>query len=111
MFVLVFIFVSGCQGFYDQSQRELADKDILVKTAANHHRMISFRVGAFDGFYEGKEGTLSVETVDILGKLKQLGEVDPNSMTEYELGYSWGLQANMLEKLIKGLIEITRYLQ
>ena len=104
------IIMAGCQVLYEQAQREKVDNDILVKIAGIQHDMLSFRLGAFDGFYEGKEGTLTVETVAIRDKLKMLASVDPNTMTEYQLGYSWGLQANLLEKLIKASVEILRYL-
>lgn len=104
------IIMAGCQGMYEQAQREKVDKDILVKTAGIHHDMLSFRLGAFDGFYEGKEGTLNVETVAIRDKLKTLAPVDPNTMTEYQLGYSWGLQGNFIEKLTKSILKIMGYL-
>lgn len=101
--VVMCVLLSGCADFQKLADEE--DKIIVAarETAIRCHRNSSFRMGFIDGGLEDIELELPIVLAEAKEQLVQLSQQDPNTMTDYELGYYWVRSLSFSYRLTKWL--------
>lgn len=105
--VLCMLCVAGCQLVQEHSEREALDNEKARIIAKNYLSITEMQVGFIKGYNDMEE--YPVEIVNAMDEILVLA-ADPNSLGDYDLGYSLGLRLMITEGIIRKYIpEISRY--
>ena len=108
--------LSGCQFGLEQSQRDLADLELLRQTAHNQFEITEFQVAALKAFMGDEISMLPARAIVAIDEAEKLAlNYDPNTVTDTQLGQMYGYRALMFCEAVKEILrryapELLRYM-
>lgn len=101
---------SGCavlrQGALDISKEEMKNAATARIVAKNYLSITAIQVGMLRGALGERINELPKTAVDAVDELSELATLDPNSLTDEQLGMSLGLRIRLLCSVVREALEI-----
>lgn len=111
MVLMMFVFAtSGCvalrQGALDISIEEMKNAETAREVAKNYLSTTAFQVGMIKGALGPRINELPKTAVKAIDELSTLAALDPNSLTDEQLGMSLGLRMRLLCSIVREVLRI-----
>lgn len=104
------LLLSGCaivrQGVIDVSREEKKNAETAREVARNYLSITALQVGMIKGNLGERINELPKSAVDAIDELSALAALDPNSLTDEQLGTSLGLRLRLLGTVVRAALEI-----
>jgi hypothetical protein len=103
---IVFVLsTSGCQMVLEHTERDLADVALTRQIAKNSLVAAPIKIGVIKGAMGQRIEELPTQTTEAMDEYLIMADRDPNTLTDYELGYSLGLCVRIKEQIVKMVLE------
>jgi len=100
----------GCvamrQGMIDVSREEMKNAETAREVARNYLSVTAIQIGMIKGNLGERINELPKSAVDAIDELSALAALDPNSLTDEQLGTSLGLRLRLLGTVVRAALEI-----
>lgn len=108
--VLLMVLCVGCatlrQGALDISKEEMKNAETTRVVAKNYLSITAIQVGMIKGALGERINELPKTAVDAIDELSALASLDPNNLTDEQLGLSLGLRIRLLCSIVQEVLEI-----
>lgn len=110
MLLVCVMLLGGCatvrQGVLDISEEEMKNAETARMVAKNYLSITAIQIGMLKGAMGERINELPKTAVDAIDELSVLAALDPNSLTDEQLGLSLGLRVRLLCSIVREAIRI-----